>query len=160
MSIKDGWPREKNWKHINTRSEKLSRAKQLGMAYPQQSVTQLTLRDEAGSLEVVHVLFVCSRNQWRSPTAERMWKGHARVIARSAGTSPNARHPVSAEDLRWADMVIVMEQKHKDRLCAGFARLMENKTVHVLDIPDDYRYMDPELMEELARSVGPLLGED
>ncbi len=106
----------------------------------------------------IHVLFVCSRNQWRSPTAERLWKGHPQVVARSAGTSPSARRRVSATDVQWAHVIIAMEEKHKSRLVAEFARLLEHKTIHVLDIPDDYQYMDPALIEELEASVGPLLG--
>ena len=158
MSTKDDWPKEKNWKMLYTRSEKVGRAKQLGIDYPKVSDAQLTQKSAAEHPEKINVLFICSRNQWRSPTAERMWKGHEQVIARSAGTSPNARHPVSAEDVRWAHVIIVMEQKHKSRLVAEFTRLVENKTIHVLDIPDEYKYMDPELIEELKQTVGPLLG--
>lgn len=106
----------------------------------------------------LNVLFICSRNQWRSPTAEQMWRKHPEVSARSAGTSPNARHTVSVEDIQWADVVLVMEEKHKSRLKAEFTRLLENKPIHVLDIPDDYKYMDPELVEMLEQSVNSILG--
>jgi predicted protein tyrosine phosphatase len=108
----------------------------------------------------MNVLFVCSRNQWRSPTAEQIWRRHPLVSARSAGTSPKARHPISADDVNWADVIIVMEQKHKSRVMADFARLLANKPIHVLDIPDEYKYMDPNLVAELQQSVGPLLGID
>lgn len=106
------------------------------------------------------VLFICSRNQWRSPTAEKVWRSHPRLSVRSAGTSPNARRHVSPEDIAWADVVFVMEEKHKSRLVAAYARLLEHKPIHVLDIPDEYKYMDPELVEELQRSVGGILGLD
>ena len=86
----------------------------------------------------INVLFICSRNQWRSPTAEQLWRRHPIVSARSAGTSPNARHHVSVEDARWADVILVMEEKHKSRLVAEFARLLGHKPVHVLDIPDGH----------------------
>ena len=46
-----------------------------------------------------------------------------------------------------------MEQKHKNRLKADFSRLLEHKPLHVLDIPDDYQYMDPELIALLEDSV-------
>ena len=107
-----------------------------------------------------NVLFVCSRNQWRSPTAEQVWRGHPQLNVRSGGTSPSARHTVSDSDIGWADVVIVMEQKHKSRLVAEFTRLLEEKPIHVLDIPDDYQYMDPELVELLEQSVGSVLGLD
>jgi predicted protein tyrosine phosphatase len=108
--------------------------------------------------EKQNILFVCSRNQWRSPTAEQVWRRHPRLNVRSGGTSPGARHTVSEADIDWADVVFVMEQKHKSRLVAEFTGLMDNKPVHVLDIPDDYTYMDPELVELLEQSVGNMLG--
>ncbi|MGM9428093.1 low molecular weight protein tyrosine phosphatase family protein [Hydrogenophaga sp. MI9] len=105
----------------------------------------------------LNVLFVCSRNQWRSPTAEQLWRRHPRLNVRSGGTSPSARHTVADADIDWADVVIVMEQKHKSRLVADFGALLADKPVHVLDIPDEYKYMDPELVELLEQSVGSLL---
>ncbi len=79
--------------------------------------------------ERLNVLFVCSRNKWRSPTAEQIWRKHHEIAARSAGTSPNARHKVSVEDIRWASAILVMEEKHKSRLAAEFTRLLENKPI-------------------------------
>lgn len=108
----------------------------------------------------LNVLFVCSRNQWRSPTAEQVWRRHPLLNVRSGGTSPSARHTVSDADINWADVVIVMEHKHKSRLVAGFGDLLADKPIHVLDIPDEYRYIDPELIELLRSSVGTILGLD
>lgn len=108
--------------------------------------------------ERLNVLFVCSRNRWRSPTGEQVWRRHPRVNVRSAGTSAGARHGVSADDLAWADVVLVMEDKHKSRLLAEYRALLLHKPLHVLDIPDDYRYMDAELVELLREPVAALLG--
>lgn len=105
-----------------------------------------------------NVLFICSRNQWRSPTAETVWRKHPDICVRSAGTSPSARKTVGSADIRWADVIIVMEQKHKNRLVAEFSRLLNHKPIHVLEIPDEYKYMDPELVEILEDSVGGCLG--
>jgi predicted protein tyrosine phosphatase len=63
---------------------------------------------------------------------------------------------VSVEDVRWADLILVMEEKHKSRLVAEFARLAVDKRIYVLDIPDDYKYMDPELVQQLRDAVDPL----
>lgn len=104
-----------------------------------------------------NLLFICSRNHWRSPTAEAIWRKHPDFNVRSAGTSPRARKTVGSADIRWADVIFVMEQKHKNRLEAGFARLLTHKPVHVLNIPDEYQYMDPELIQELEDLVGPYL---
>ena len=106
----------------------------------------------------INVLFVCSRNQWRSPTAEKVWRSHPGLSVRSAGTSTNARRQVSEDDIDWAELIFVMEEKHKSRLVAEFANILQDKTVHVLDIPDEYKYMDPELVQEIQDSVGTLLG--
>jgi predicted protein tyrosine phosphatase len=156
MTNKDDWPKEKSWKNVYTRSEKLRRARQLGFPYPRVQIKNLVSEEKART-EHRNVLFVCSRNQWRSPTAERIWKNHPGISVRSAGTSPNARHPASQDDIRWADVIFAMEEKHKNRLLASFGILMTGKVIHVLDIPDDYKYMDPELVEELEHAVGPLL---
>lgn len=159
MSHKDDLPREKQWKNLYTRSVKLARAQQLGIDYPRTTDRQLVQEEATSKVsERLNVLFVCSRNQWRSPTAEQVWRKHPKVAARSAGTSPNARHKVSVEDIRWASVILVMEEKHKSRLTAEFTRLLENKPIHVLDIPDDYKYMDPELIEILEQSVPTILG--
>ncbi|MEC8556939.1 MAG: phosphotyrosine protein phosphatase [Planctomycetota bacterium] len=103
------------------------------------------------------VLFVCSMNQWRSPAAEQIYRDHPAVNPRSAGTNKGARRAVSSELIEWADLVFVMEQKHLKRLREQFSETMRSKPVAVLDIPDRYRYMDPELIGELQRSVNPIL---
>ena len=100
-----------------------------------------------------NLLFICSRNQWRSPTAEKIYSRDPRVNARSAGTSPRAKRTVNAKDLQWADLIFVMEYKHKDRLKAEYNRVLQYKKIIVLDIPDDYLYMDEELVEILKQSI-------
>jgi len=100
-----------------------------------------------------NLLFICSRNQWRSPTGETVYRQKGYSV-RSAGTSPNAKRTVNATDIKWADIVFVMEKKHKNRLVANFASLLEYKPLHVLNIPDEYKYMDAELVQELEEIVG------
>lgn len=65
---------------------------------------------------------------------------------------------MSHELLHWADAICVMEQKHKNRLVAEYGRILEFKPLHVLDIPDDYRFMDPELIALLKDIVPEKLG--
>jgi len=50
-----------------------------------------------------------------------------------------------------------MEKRHKERLKEKFGSLTEDKDIIILDIPDDYKYMDPELIEMLKDSVSPYL---
>ena len=106
----------------------------------------------------MNILFICSRNQWRSPTAEQVWRNYPGLSVKSAGTSRNAKKSVTADMLKWADVVFTMEQKHKNRLVADFPRFLEHKSVHVLDIPDDYQYMDPELVSIMKETVSHRLG--
>jgi predicted protein tyrosine phosphatase len=106
---------------------------------------------------VTNLLFVCSRNQWRSPTAEAIWRRREGFNARSAGTSPNARKTIGPADIRWADFIFVMERKHLNRLQADYARLLEHKRIYSLDIPDDYPFMDPALVDLLEDTVKPYL---
>ncbi|WP_394781620.1 low molecular weight protein tyrosine phosphatase family protein [Undibacterium sp.] len=155
--MKEEGKREKNWKHLYIRSTKLARAKQLGIEYPRISETQIMTQPDVASGDKMNVLFVCSKNQWRSPTAEAVWRRHPKLNVRSAGTSPNARHHVSEEDIRWADVILVMEEKHKSRLRAEYTRVLEFKQMHVLDIPDEYKYMDAELVEQLTHAVRSIL---
>ena len=123
----------------------------LGFEYPRVSESEM-MNDES-----VNLLFVCSMNQWRSPTAEKIYSDKPLVRARSCGTNKKARKRVTPDDLKWADIVLVMEQKHKQRLVAGYPGEMRFKELHVLDIPDDYKFMDPELIDEIFAAVDPIL---
>lgn len=105
----------------------------------------------------MNVLFVCSRNQWRSPTGEEVWRKFPGVEVRSAGTGRNARRRLTLNDIRWADLILVMEEKHKSRIRADYRDEVRFKAVHVLDIPDDYRFMDPDLIDIIRERTEPLI---
>ena len=107
--------------------------------------------------EPLNILFICSRNQRRGPTAEKVWAKVSGVAVRSAGTSRNARRRVSVGDIRWADLILVMEQKHKSRIKAEFRDETKFKLLHVLEIPDDCRFMDPELFKTITEKTEPLV---
>ena len=103
-----------------------------------------------------NLLFVCSRNQWRSPTAEKIYKQKG-YSTRSAGTSPNAKNTISVADIKWANVIFVMEKKHKNRITAKFSRLVDHKPIHILDVPDDYQFMDADLITHLEDVLEPYL---
>ena len=107
----------------------------------------------------MRLLFLCSRNQWRSPTAEKVYQNDPRVEVRSAGTSASARCRVSEKLLRWADRVMVMEHAHKQRLREQFPEVVRELHIDVLDIPDDFEFMNPELVALIRERVEPLLEE-
>ncbi|MCA9169163.1 MAG: hypothetical protein KDB23_15920 [Planctomycetales bacterium] len=105
----------------------------------------------------INLLFVCSKNQWRSPTAEAVYRDDRRVSVRSRGTARSARQTIHAVDLAWADLVLVMEDKHRHRLLADFPSETKFLPVEVLHIPDDYQFMDPELIELIRSSSEPFI---
>ena len=100
-----------------------------------------------------NLLFVCTKNKWRSPTAEALYADHCNIHTRSAGTTKSARKFINVADIRWADIIFVMEYKHKRYLEDQFRHQLHHKTLIVLDIPDDYQYMDKELVEWLKESI-------
>lgn len=106
------------------------------------------------------MLFVCSMNKWRSPTAERIFANNDLVRVRSGGTSKNAVRRVTGADLAWADVVFVMETKHRQLLLSKFPGETKYLKLHVLDIPDDYQFMDPELIQMLRDSIAPFIPSD
>lgn len=79
------------------------------------------------------------------------------ISTRSAGTSKHAKHTISPKDIAWADLIFVMEQKHKQNIKEKFPNQLQHKKVIVLDIPDDYPYMDEELIEILKQVMQPYL---
>lgn len=88
-----------------------------------------------------NVLFLCSQNRLRSPTAEQVFADWPGIETASA----------------WADLVFVMEKEHRSRLSSRYNAWLGGKRVICLDIPDDYEYMDPVLVELLKRKVAPFL---
>lgn len=95
----------------------------------------------------IKLLFVCSRNKWRSLTAEKIFDGVNGYQVRSAGTEDGARIKVTEGHVGWADLIFAMERKHVRRLKDKFSEALASKPIHCLDIPDDYRFMDEELIE-------------
>jgi predicted protein tyrosine phosphatase len=105
------------------------------------------------------VLFVCGRNLQRSPTAARVFENEPGMKVRSGGTAKSSARRVSADDLRWADLVLVMEDRYSERLWELYPEAMEGAVVRSLEIPDDYKFMDPELVEEIRFGVTEVLRE-
>jgi predicted protein tyrosine phosphatase len=104
---------------------------------------------------LANLLFICSKNQWRSPTAELLFKNHPEHTACSAGTSDKARIRITQKMIDRADVVFVMERRHKQLLNQRFN--LNNKQVTVLDIEDNYQFNDPELIEILRNVLSGYL---
>ena len=108
-------------------------------------------------LNPVNVLFVCSRNRLRSPTAEVVFSDPPEIETASAGTSSDAETVVSADLVEWAEIIFAMETIHKRRLNERFSSLLRTRKLVVLGIPDNYEYMDKELIAVLHQKVMPHL---
>ena len=106
---------------------------------------------------MTRALFICTQNRLRSPTAEQVFATWPGVETDSAGVGNDADVPLSPEQLAWAEIVFVMEKAHRNRLSAKFQRHLNGKRVVYLDIPDDYAYMQPELVRLLEKKVAPFL---
>lgn len=106
----------------------------------------------------MNLLFVCRYNEMRSCTAETIYAelGHQ---VRSAGTETGAKVTLSNEIILWADLIFVMEEKQKVILNSVYADSSKNKRIIILDIPDNYYYMEPELVKLIEAKVAPYLNK-
>lgn len=109
------------------------------------------------SNERPRLLFVCSRNKRRSLTAEHLLRRSPHCTVRSVGTAPSARVQVREPGILWADVVFVMEQTHVDQLRQRFRAALADCTVTCLDIPDDFVYMDADLVDALSAGLSEYL---
>jgi predicted protein tyrosine phosphatase len=111
----------------------------------------------------VRILFVCTANVARSPTAEDVFRelianrdvGHE---ARSAGVAADpAGRQLTAVDIAWADLICVMEPAHRAWIAERWSEALPK--VRVLGIPDVYSPGDPVLRDLLTTHILLLLTE-
>lgn len=103
-----------------------------------------------------NILVICGRNKKRSRTAEHIFKNDSRFNVRSAGLSPKSERKISEKDLHWADLVLVMETGQRSKIW-NLYRHLELPPVEVLNIPDDYDFMNEELIEMLTDRINDIL---
>ena len=97
----------------------------------------------------MNVIFVCNQNQNRSKTAEEMFKNKFKT--KSAGLYNEK--PISKQQLEWADLIIVMEEAQRKELAKRFPKQYLSKQILNLDIPDTYKYNQPELIKILNNKI-------
>lgn len=102
-----------------------------------------------GGWAVTRILFVCSRNRLRSPTAEQVFSRRPGIEVASAGINPDADEVLTGELVAWAEVIVVMERMHRTKLQRRFRRWLNGQRVVCLDIRDDYAFMDPQLVRLL-----------
>lgn len=99
------------------------------------------------------LLFICNQNKHRSKTAEHLFKGAFET--QSAGLYNE--HPVTEQQLQWADVVVVMETEQRAELARRFPKEYLKKRIVSLDIPDVYSYNQPSLVEVLKSRLSTVL---
>ncbi len=103
------------------------------------------------------ILFLCGKARARSPTAAQIFADWSGVSTDFAGVSNDADDALSADQIDWADQIMVMERRHATRLNDRFGRMLAGKKVLVLDIRDRYTFMEQSLIDELMEKAGPRL---
>ena len=101
----------------------------------------------------LRVLFVCTQNKLRSPTAEVIFAQHSGWQVASAGTERGAPTPLTRDLVEWADVAVCMQKAHRDWIRSTLKGALSDDRLLILGIPDDYEFMDPELVQLLAKLV-------
>lgn len=104
-----------------------------------------------------HILFICSRNRLRSPTAEQIFADYPGIVTVSAGLAPDAEETLTPEHLEGVDIIFLMEKAHRAKLNRQFKKHVSKAKIVCLDIPDDYSFMQLELIALLKARVTPHL---
>ena len=99
------------------------------------------------------LLFVCTVNRMRSATAHKIYEDDDRFEVKSAGTDNTANTVLTGDILNWADSIVVMEKHHRNYIRKHYPEIYKNKRIVCLYIPDDYDYMQTELIGILKDKV-------
>ena len=103
------------------------------------------------------LLFVCSANRDRSPTAAYIYNSHPGIETKSAGVSSSAYIRLTVELLDWADVIFCMEEYHEQYIRREHPEAIASKKIHNLALPDYYEYMEPRLVSLIKERMEPLL---
>ena len=107
------------------------------------------------------ILFLCTANSERSPTAEKLFEYSQGYEARSAGVHPAAYRVVNQDLVDWADKIFVMSEKEDGHLTFLKQQAdISGKSVYDLDIPDIFPRGDPELVNLLYERLSYYLDLD
>jgi predicted protein tyrosine phosphatase len=103
-----------------------------------------------------NILVVCGRNKIRSKTAEHIFKNDERINIRSVGLSTTSNRKIKIKDIEWANLILVMENKHKSRIVNTYKNVEIPKII-VLEIGDEYKYLDKELCKILKSKIDDII---
>ncbi len=102
---------------------------------------------------MIRALFISGRARARGPTAAQISAQIRGVRADCGGLSDDADDRLSIEQIEWADIIFIMEPRHKTQLVSKFGGAIRGKQVINLDVPDLYSFMEAELVEILAGKI-------
>ncbi|HBD02018.1 TPA: protein-tyrosine-phosphatase [Candidatus Collierbacteria bacterium] len=108
---------------------------------------------------MLRILVVCSHNKWRSPTAEAIYRKDKRFHIKSAGLGKLSPHQISLRDIETSNLILYMEKDHLERIKLLFPNVRLPSAIN-LDIPDQYCFMDPELIEILREKIESILVQE
>ena len=101
------------------------------------------------------VVFVCSMGILRSATAARLYA--SKYNTRSAGSYADALIPLTLTLIAWADEIVFVNKENYENALANFPGLDQFEGIlRVLDIPDKYPHMHPELVKTFEEQYEPL----
>ena len=103
------------------------------------------------------LLFICGANKLRSPTAEHIFSTWVDAETDSAGLNSISEQQLPSEQVEWADIIFVMEKSQRSKVSTRFRKYLKGKRIVCLDIPDNYAFMEPELVRLLEARVRPFL---
>lgn len=94
----------------------------------------------------INILFVCTMNFQRSKTAETIYQSDSRFYVKSAGVAKDAFNRINQENLTWANFIIVMEKRHRNKIRKEFPEIYAQKRIICLYIADEFDYMEMTLV--------------
>jgi len=92
----------------------------------------------------------------RSATANTIFECDDRFEVKSAGTDKSAAIPLTKELLTWANTILVMERTHRNFIRSHYPEIYDSKKIVCMYIPDDYDFMQPELISILKDRIDEL----
>jgi predicted protein tyrosine phosphatase len=105
---------------------------------------------------MTNTLFICGKARKRSPTAAAVAADRLGLQTDFAGLSADADERISTEHLAWADTIAVMEKAQLSRLKRQMGPHLKGKRLVCLDIPDDFEFMQPALIDLIASRLSRL----
>lgn len=122
--------------------------------------TRLCMKDRATHMNrKFTVVFVCTANRLRSPTAEDIFSDWPGIDVVSAGTDSAAPRVLTKELVETADAIFTMEAHHREKIRKKFKKRPRDNRIIALYIPDEFERGDPELVTLLRKKVEPKLKE-